>query len=237
MHSIICPQMSALRILAGLLLLTGSLFCQMTYEAKPRLERDNPWLIPVGKALDCDREGRAQEERREYVQAEHSYACAAEYARKTDKLSEAVVYTAELGRARALRKLGQGTEATAICKHWKRRVGHLSRRIVTRPLEDYHWEGKELTESTWEFSCGDQQKAFTLIEAAAKSHQHGYLSTVPYQRLELYYRLLGDAEKAQAAHMQAEVRNHRYRIETGFGGPEDYEALHNSEIKPQHPPN
>jgi len=130
------------------------------------------------------------------------YALAARYFAESvkwsynEKVSEAVRFEADLGRARSLRRIGEVSNASHICGEWRRRISQ-----VGPELNNLHWGGKTIVQARWEFACGDFNKGLGLVQKDMKRHP---TDDTPYLVLEEGYRSRGQSDLADPVHGMAE---------------------------------
>lgn len=146
------------------------------------------------------------EELKQYEDAERSYREAFDFAREPDsKVSEAVDFELEMGRARCLQRLGNKTAAQSVCSQWGERIRNLGQEI-----ENLHWQGAELVRGKWELSCGDFDRGMATMRNVAqryslnKDGRDPYRPAAPFRALEVIYRTRGDWVRARLAREMAD---------------------------------
>ena len=105
-----------------------------------------------------------------------------------ERVSEAVRFEADLGRARSLRRLGEPKAALSICDEWHRRI-----KQVDPQLNNAHWGGRSVVQAQWEFACGDFDKGLRLLQRDMRRRPS---SDTAYLALEEAYRSRGQSDQA-----------------------------------------
>ncbi|HXX17930.1 MAG TPA: hypothetical protein VEJ46_00870 [Candidatus Acidoferrum sp.] len=124
----------------------------------------------------------------------------ASYVAASDRLvPDLARYEIDLGLSRTLRKEGHLTEASNLCNEWKSRWKKLVSRPVHHPWE-LRQDGAGELGGRWEFSCGDPQTGFQLIEQTIRQYPD---SNAPYTALSEYYYSTGEIDKARDAEATA----------------------------------
>ena len=136
-----------------------------------------------------------EEEIGEYGLASNYFAESVKWS-YNEKVSEAVRFEAELGRARSLRRIGEASAALKICGEWHGRINRFS-----FEFNNLHWGGKTIAQGRWEFACGVFDRGLGLVQKDMKRRP---TNDAAYLVLEEAYRSRGQSDLADEVHGMVE---------------------------------
>lgn len=175
-----------------------------------RRARHEPLVDEYTLASDAEDLAAREEEIGDQQAAAQFFEETVQRASRTKLADEAMRFHADLGRLRAIKRLGQAKAWKTHCDGWSRRLRELSLRFVTRDLEGIDWGGKAVATGEWEIACGDFQRGLNLINAEIRqrtvrpySYSHSipaetFFAEAPYKAMERTFRSIGQSDLADA---------------------------------------
>jgi tetratricopeptide (TPR) repeat protein len=143
--------------------------------------------------------GLLAEAKGSYEDAVASYRLASRVAVFDRLVPDNARYQIDLGLARSFRQSGHPQEAVDLCNKWKTKW----KKLVVRSGRA-RWETREDGEAElkgrWEFSCGNPETGFQLIEEATRKYPQ---YDAPYRALAQYDYSIREIEKARDAEATA----------------------------------